>query len=36
MSFNDPHKVFKNIKKVKNFDEYEDAVSHCFQVNLNG
>jgi len=30
-SFNDPHKVFKNIKKVKNFDEYENAVALVFR-----
>ena len=29
-SFNDPHKVFKKIKKVHSFDEYEDAVSQVF------
>jgi tRNA-dihydrouridine synthase len=30
ISFNDPHKVFKKIKKVNAFDEYEDAVSRVF------
>jgi tRNA-dihydrouridine synthase len=30
MSFNDPHKVFKKLKKVNRFDEYEDAVSLVF------
>ncbi len=30
ISFNDPHKVFKKIKKVHTFDEYEDAVSWVF------
>jgi tRNA-dihydrouridine synthase B len=29
-SFNDPHKVFKKLKKVKHFDEYEDAVDRVF------
>lgn len=29
-SFNDPHQVFKTLKKVKNFDEYEDAVAFVF------
>jgi tRNA-dihydrouridine synthase B len=29
-SFNDPHKVFKNVKKVRNFEEYEDAVNSIF------
>jgi tRNA-dihydrouridine synthase B len=29
-SFNDPHKVFKLVKKVRNFDEYEEAVSFVF------
>ncbi len=30
ISFNDPHKVFKRIKKVNRFDEYEDSVSDVF------
>jgi len=30
MSFNDPHKVFRLVKKVKSFDEYEEAVSLIF------
>ena len=30
-SFNDPHQVFKNLKKVKSFDEYEEAVSFVFR-----
>lgn len=29
-SFNDPHKVFKHLKKPNSFDEYEDAVSRVF------
>jgi len=29
-SFNDPHMVFKKLKKVINFDEYEDAVNSVF------
>jgi len=29
-SFNDPHKVFKKLKKVNGFDEYEDAVYVVF------
>ncbi len=29
-SFNDPHQVFKTLKKVKNFDEYEEAVAFVF------
>jgi len=29
-SFDDPHQVFKNIKKVKSFEEYEDAVAFVF------
>jgi tRNA-dihydrouridine synthase len=29
-SFNDPHKVFKKLKKVNSFDEYEDAVTVVF------
>ncbi len=29
-SFENPHKVFKKLKKVKNFDEYEDAVDVVF------
>lgn len=29
-SFNEPHKVFKKLKKVKNFAEYEDAVEVVF------
>lgn len=30
-SFDDPHQVFKNIKKVKSFDEYEEAVAFVFR-----
>lgn len=30
-SFNDPHQVFKKIKKVSRFGEYEDAVSFVFR-----
>jgi tRNA-dihydrouridine synthase B len=30
LSFNDPQQVFRNLKKVKDFDEYEDAVSLVF------
>ena len=30
-SFDDPHQVFKNLKKVKSFDEYEEAVSFVFR-----
>lgn len=30
-SFNDPHKVFKLLKKVNNFDEYEDKVDVVFE-----
>jgi len=30
-SFHDPHKVFKKIKKVNSFDEYEDSVSRVFE-----
>jgi len=30
-SFDDPHKVFKKVKKVTGFDEYEDAVAFVFQ-----
>ncbi|MEI8046929.1 MAG: tRNA-dihydrouridine synthase family protein [Bacteroidota bacterium] len=30
-SFNDPHQVFKKLKKVNTFDEYEDAVSYVFR-----
>jgi tRNA-dihydrouridine synthase len=30
MSFNDPHKVFKKLKKVNRFEEYEDAVAFVF------
>ncbi len=29
-SFDDPHKVFKKLKKVKSFDEYENAVDFIF------
>lgn len=29
-SFNNPHKVFKKLKKVKKFDEYEEAVDFIF------
>jgi hypothetical protein len=29
-SFNDPHKVFKRLKKVNSFDEYENAVIVVF------
>jgi len=31
MSFNDPHKVFKKLKKVNRFDEYEKAVDYVFE-----
>jgi tRNA-dihydrouridine synthase len=31
MSFEDPHKVFSKLKKVKNFDEYENAVAFVFR-----
>jgi len=31
LSFNDPHKVFKHIKKVQNFDAYENAVAIVFK-----
>ncbi len=30
-SFDDPHKVFKKVKKVNSFDEYEEAVAHIFR-----
>ena len=30
-SFNDSHQVFKNLKKVKSFDEYEEAVAFVFR-----
>jgi tRNA-dihydrouridine synthase B len=30
-SFDDPHKVFKHLKKVNNFEEYEDAVDIVFR-----
>ena len=30
-SFDDPHQVFRNLKKVKSFDEYEDAVAFVFK-----
>lgn len=30
-SFNDPHRVFKQLKKAVNFDEYEDAVTVVFE-----
>lgn len=30
LSFSDPHKVFRCLKKVKSFDEYEDAVRLVF------
>lgn len=30
LSFNDPHRVFKQLKKVVSFDEYEDAVAVVF------
>jgi tRNA-dihydrouridine synthase B len=30
-SFNDPHKVFKRLKKVNSFDEYEEAVATVFR-----
>jgi tRNA-dihydrouridine synthase len=30
-SFDDPHKVFKKVKKVKSFDDYENAVSYIFE-----
>ena len=37
MSFNDPHKVFKIVKKVKSFDEYEEAVFQIFnEYNWTG
>jgi len=29
-SFDNPHQVFKHLKKVKNFDEYENAVAFVF------
>ena len=29
-SFDDPHKVFRKLKKVNSFDEYEDAVAFVF------
>ena len=29
-SFDDPHKVFKKVKKVNTFDEYEEAVLLVF------
>ncbi len=29
-SFNDPHKVFKKLKKVNSFDEYENAAAFIF------
>ena len=29
-SFNQPHKVFARVKKVKSFDDYEDAVNSIF------
>jgi tRNA-dihydrouridine synthase B len=29
-SFDDPHKVFRKLKKMNSFDEYEDAVSFVF------
>lgn len=29
-SFNEPHKVFKKLKKVQSFDEYEEAVLFIF------
>jgi len=31
VSFPDPHKVSKKIKKTRSFDEYEDAVAEIFQ-----
>lgn len=31
LSFNDPHKVFRYVKKVKTFDEYEENVSLVFR-----
>ncbi len=31
LSFDDPHKVFNRLKKVKTFDEYEDAVALVFR-----
>jgi tRNA-dihydrouridine synthase B len=31
VSFDDPHQVFKNLKKVKNFEEYEEAVAFVFR-----
>jgi tRNA-dihydrouridine synthase len=30
LSFTDPQQVFKHLKKVKNFDEYEDSVALVF------
>jgi tRNA-dihydrouridine synthase len=30
-SFNDPHKVFKQLKKANSFDAYEDAVGFVFR-----
>jgi tRNA-dihydrouridine synthase len=30
-SFEEPTKVFRRLKKIKNFDEYEDAVKEVFQ-----
>jgi hypothetical protein len=30
-SFNDPHQVFKKLKKVNDFDAYEDAVAFVFR-----
>jgi len=29
-SFNDPHRVFRHIKKVQNFEDYENAVAFIF------
>jgi hypothetical protein len=31
-SFNDPHKVFKKVKKVRSFDEYEAAIDSIFDT----
>lgn len=34
VSFDDPHKAFKQVKKVGNFDEYEDAVTAVFRDHI--
>jgi len=31
-SFENPHKVFKIIKKKKSFEEYEDAIKEVFDT----